>query len=193
MLGTSFLLTVFIETVTNAETAHNYFFVVWFVIIAVLALLITWNGQRTPWFSRLIVLCLCTFAVCNLLYTYKDCISTTDNLGEYQDVIDFMDYEDISYGYAEFWDASRICIMSDGRITMGHCYHMEDLHMYWWTTSTKWYVPNLPEEMPTAYIVRLEAKDGFEAQFEDPSVVSLRFENGRFAVYTSDYNLVRME
>ncbi len=191
-LGTSFLMTVFIETVTNAEAAQNYFFVIWFVIIAVLAALITHFEKAAPRFAGLIALCVCVFAFLNLFYTYKDCVTVEDNLAEYQEVIEYMDSQDISCGYAEFWDASRICIMTDGRITMGHCYHMEDLRMYWWTTSTKWYVPNLPELMPTAYIVCTEDKSAFEAQFPNPAIVSLGFENERFAVYTSAYNLVPM-
>lgn len=191
-LGTSFLLTVFIETVTNAEAAHNYFFVIWFVIAAVLAVLITDFEKLAPRFAQLIALCVCIFAICNIFYTYKDCITVEDNLSEYEEVIEYMDSQDICYGYAEFWDASRICIMTDGRITMGHCYHMEDLHMYWWTTSTKWYVPNLPELMPTAYVVCVEDQAAFEAQFPNPAIVTLGFENERFAVYTSAYNLVPM-
>jgi len=104
-----------------------------------------------------------------------------------------MKSQDIEYGYAEFWDASRICLMTDGDITMGHSYQMEDLGMYWWTTSTKWYVPNLPEDMKTAYVVKQNDKEGFEAQFENPTVVSLGYENERFAVYISNKNFVRMQ
>ncbi|MCM1551349.1 MAG: hypothetical protein NC092_01500 [Butyrivibrio sp.] len=191
-LGTSFLLTVLIEVVTDAEPAHNYFFVVWFVIITVLACLITYFEKASPYFARLIMACVCIFALCNIFYTYKDCITTKDNLKEYEEVIEYIESENISYGYAEFWDASRICIMTDGRLTMGHCYRMEDLHMYWWTTSTKWYVPNLPEEMRTAYIVHKKDKDAFMKQFNDPAIVNLSYENDSFAVYISDYNLVRM-
>lgn len=191
-LGTSFLLTVFIEIVTDAEAAQNYFFVIWFVIATVLASLITHFEKAAPRFAGLIALCVCVFALLNIFYTYKDCITVDDNLEEYEEVIAYMDSQDIRYGYAEFWDASRICIMTDGRITMGHCYHMEDLRMYWWTTSTKWYVPNLPELMPTAYVVCVEDKAAFEAQFPNAAIVSLGFENKRFAVYTSAYNLVPM-
>ena len=46
--------------------------------------------------------------------------------------------------------------------------------------------------MPTAYVVCVEDKEAFVNQFEAPSVVTLGFENERFAVYTSDYNLVPM-
>lgn len=194
-LGASFLFTVFVEIVTNAETAHNYFFVIWFLIMTVLAVLITVFQKTAPRFARLITLCVCFFALCNLFYTYKDCVRPQHNLEEYEEVIAYMDSEGIRHGYAEFWDASRICVMTDGRITMGHCYHMEDLRMYWWLTSTKWYVPNLPEQMPTAYVVCREDKAAFEAQFEDdaaPPVMICGFENDRFAVYISDQNLVPM-
>ena len=191
-LGTSFLLTVLIEVVTNAETAHNYFFVIWFVIISVLAVMITYFEKTSPCFARLIAGCVCIFAICNFFYTYRHCVTVEDNLREYEEVIAYMESEEISHGYAEFWDASRICIMTDGSLTMGHCYNIDDLRMYWWLTSTKWYVPNLPEEMPTAYVVRREDKEAFESQFEDSTIVTLGFENEKFAVYTSAYNLVRM-
>lgn len=191
-LCASFLFTVFVEVVTTAETAHNYFFMVWFVVIAVFAMLITYFEKAAPHFARLIALCVCCFAVCNIFYTYKNCITTKDNLAEYEEVISYMESENITHGYSEFWDSSRISLMTDGAITMGHCYRMEDMYMYWWTTSTKWYVPNLPEQMPTAYVVHKEDKDAFIMQFEDPSVVSLGFENERFAVYISEWNLVPM-
>jgi len=192
-LSASFLLTVFIEVVTTAELAHNYFFVVWFVIIAVLAALISNLEKIAPAFSNLIVVCICVFALLNIKYTWLDCITTTDNLQEYEEVIDYMESQDIEYGYAEFWDASRICIMTDGAITMGHSYQMEQLSMYWWTTSTKWYVPNLPEDMKTAYVVKQADKAGFEAQFADSAMITPGFENQRFAVYISDKNYVRMQ
>lgn len=191
-LSVSFLLTVFIEVVTTAEVAHNYFFMVWFVIIATIAALVSDFEKTAPLFGRFIVLCICIFAILNIKYTYADCITTTDNLQEYEEVIDYMNSQDIEYGYAEFWDASRISIMTDGAITMGHSYQMEELGIYWWTTSTKWYVPNLPEDMKTAYVVKQTDKAGFEAQFEDPSAVTLGFENQRFAVYISDKNFVRI-
>lgn len=189
-LGTFFLLTVFIETVTTAELAHNYFFAIWFVIMATLTAMISYYEKSAPFFAQLIAVCICIFAICNIFYTYKDSVTANDNLKEYEEVITYMESENISQGYAEFWDASRICAMTDGRLTMGHSYRMEDLRMYWWLTSTKWYVGNLPEEMTTAYVVRKEEKEAFLGQFADASIVSLGFENHRFAVYTSEYNLV---
>lgn len=191
LLTSALLVTVAIETMTTAETAHNYFFMVWFLVIAVIAVLITHYGRKNSVFGGLIALCVCVFAMLNIKYTYADAVSTTDNLRPYEEVAEYIERQGITCGYAEFWDASRICLISDGRITMGHSYQMEELGMYWWLTNVNWYVPNLPEDMKTAYVVKLEDREGFLAQFEDPAVMELGFENDRFAVYVSDKNLVR--
>lgn len=109
---------------------------------------------------------------------------------EYEEVADFMLDEGIEYGYAEFWDAERIALVRDGAVTMGCSYTMDDLKMYWWITSMKWYPPALPEEMKTAYVVRTERKDSFLAQFTDGEKMELGFENELFSVYVSDRNYV---
>lgn len=195
LLLSSLCVTVFTEVATTAETAHNYFFMVWFLVIAVIAVLITGYGgkgaAKGSAFGKVIALCVCVFAVLNIKYTYAEAVSVTDNLQPYEEVAEYMEAQGLDYGYAEFWDAARICVMSDGRITMGHSYQIEQLRMYWWLTNINWYVPNLPEDMRTAYVVRTADREGFLAQFEDPSVMELGFENESFAVYVSDKNFVR--
>ena len=101
----------------------------------------------------------------NLKYTYCEAATTQDNLKEYQEVADYLTEAGIDYGYAEFWDAERICLITDGRVTMGHSYTMASLSGYWWLTSMKWYPPTLPKEMRTAYVVRTEMREAFEQQF----------------------------
>jgi hypothetical protein len=67
---------------------------------------------------------------------------------------------------------------------------MDNLGMYWWLTSTKWYPPTLPEDMTTAYVVRQEKKDSFLRQFDVEVNMNLAYENEKFAVYVSDRNYV---
>ncbi len=193
ILAASVGITAFIIAITTAEPAHNYFLFSWFVAIVTVGILMDWLKARKSGFVHLILLAVCVFSLCNLKYTYADALTTTDNLQEYEEVADFLIEEGIAYGYAEFWDAERISLVRDGAVTMGCCYGMEDLRMYWWLTSTKWYPPALPEEMPTAYVVKLPKKEAFEAQFENPDAVRLSFENERFAVYLSNYNYVRIQ
>lgn len=193
ILLTSLGITAFIIAITTAEPAHNYFLFSWFVAIVTVGILIDCFQKKKAWFADLILLAVCVFAVLNIKYTYADAITTTDNLKDYEEVADFLIEEGISYGYGEFWDAERISLVRDGAVTMGHCYGMEELKMYWWLTSKKWYPPNLPEEMPTAYVVKTAKKEVFEAQFTGEDDVNLKFENARFAVYVSSRNYVQMQ
>ena len=155
--------------------------------------MIDYFRRKKSLFANLILFAICCFSVLNIKYTYVDALTVTDNLKEYEEVADYLIQEDISYGYAEFWDASRISLVRDGAVTMGSSYGMENLEMYWWLTSTDWYPPNLPEEMKTAYVVRIPKKDAFEAQFQEEGIVELGFENDIFAVYISDMNFVNMQ
>lgn len=193
ILSASLGITAFIVAFTTAEPAHNYFLFAWYVAIVTVAVLIDCFRRKKSWFADLILLAVCAFAVLNIRYTYVDALTTTDNLKEYDEVADFLTGEGIEYGYAEFWDADRLSIVADGAVTMGHSYLMEDLKMYWWLTSTKWYPPNLPEEMRTAYVVRIPKKEAFEAQFTEGDAMELRFENEVFAVYISDKNYMKMQ
>lgn len=193
LLLSSLGVTYVIICITTAEPAHNYLMVSWFAAILAVVILVDEYGRRKAFFANIILGAVCLFALLNLKYTWVDAVTTTDNLSEYEEVADFLAEEGIAYGYAEFWDAGRISLIRDGEVTMGHAYHIEDLRMYWWLTSKEWYPPNLPEDMKTAYVVKIEKKDAFTAQFENPNIVELAFENEKFAVYVSDKNLMKIQ
>ncbi len=186
-------ITAFIISFTTAEPAHNYFLFAWHAAVVAVGIVVDCFFKKKAWFADLILLSVCVFAVLNLKYTYAEAVTTTDNLKEYEEVADFLIGEGISYGYGEFWDAERISLVRDGAVTMGHCRLMENLKMYWWVTSKKWYPPNLPEEMPTAYVVKIAKKEAFAAMFAPEDDMNLRFENERFAVYVSGRNYVEMQ
>ncbi|MCD7836311.1 MAG: hypothetical protein LUG83_06640 [Lachnospiraceae bacterium] len=190
ILSMSFGITVFIIVFTTAEPAHNYFMFAWFAAAITVAALIDRLTAEGSWFSGVIMLAVCVFALLNIKYTYYEAVTTTDNLAAYEEVADFMLEEGIEYGYAEFWDAGRIALVRDGAVTMGCSYSMSELKMYWWITSLKWYPPALPEEMKTAYVVRIGKKEDFLEQFTDGEIMELEFENELFAVYVSDRNYV---
>lgn len=184
--------TAFIICITTAESAHNYLMVSWFAALVVTAVLMEKFQKDKSWFGDLILAAVCGFALLNINFTWKDAVTTTDNLQDYKEVADFLEEQQIAYGYAEFWDAGRISLITDGAVTMGHSYLMEDLKMYWWLTSTEWYAPNLPEEMKTAYVVKNQKLQDFEVQFEDRTEVTSVFENESFTIYISDHNFVHI-
>ena len=155
---------------TVAEYGY-YFFAAWFV--AVISVTIYYENLRdqNKGFADLIVFAVIVFAVLNLSYTYKDAVNCKDNLRSYEEVCEFMKKENLMYGYAEYWDANRLMLITDGEITMGSSYHIEDLGMYWWLTNTDWYPPTLPADMRTVYVVRKGKESGFLNQFDDPAIM----------------------
>lgn len=185
-------VTAFIIGITSAEAAHYYFFMAWFAAAVLVAVMVDHMSEGQPVFAGLILAAVALFAVLNLRYTYYDAVTTQDNLKEYQEAADYLTEAGIEYGYAEFWDAGRISLITDGEVTMGHSYTMADLAGYWWLTSTKWYPPALPSEMQTAYVVRTEMREAFEQQFSEGEVPALKYENDRLAVYVSDRNYVNL-
>ena len=185
-------VTAFIIGITTAEAAHYYFFMAWFAAAVLVAVMVDHMSEGQPVFAGLILAAVAMFAALNLKYTYYDAATTQDNLKEYQEAADYLTEAGIDYGYAEFWDAERISLITDGRVTMGHSYSMADLAGYWWLTSTKWYPPNLPAEMRTAYVVRTEMREAFEQQFPEGEAPILEYENEKLAVYVGDTNYVNL-
>ncbi len=183
-------VTAFIIGITSAEAAHYYFFMAWFAAAVIMAVLVENLNRKQPVFAGVIFLAVAAFSVLNLKYTYYGAVTTQDNLQEYQEVADFLTENDIEYGYAEFWDAERICLITDGKVTMGHSYSMGNLAGYWWLTSTKWYPPTLPTDMQTAYVVRTGMREAFEQQFSEGEAPALAYENEKLAVYIGDRNYV---
>lgn len=183
-------VTAFIIGITSAEAAHYYFFMAWFAAAVIVAVLTEHLSGKQPLFAGLILAAVALFAILNLKYTYYGAVTTENNLQEYREVADFLEEEGIEYGYAEFWDAERICLITDGRVTMGHSYSMAQLAGYWWLTSTKWYPPTLPTEMRTAYVVRTGMREAFEQQFTEGEAPVLEYENDELAVYIGDRNYV---
>lgn len=111
-------------------------FMAWFAAAVLVAVMVDHMSEGQPVFAGLILTAVALFAVLNLKYTYYEAATTQDNLKEYQEVADYLTEAGIDYGYAEFWDAERICLITDGRVTMGHSYTMASLSGYWWLTST---------------------------------------------------------
>lgn len=186
----SLLFTVFAVSVSAIAPYHYYFFAIIFLMAVAVGYLadILHDRYRLLWIALSVFIC--GYAVANLAYTYVPAAVSDSRQKEVKEVANYLEEHDISYGYAQYWNANRLTIVSEGKVTMGNVYDMGNLTMYWWLTNSKWYVPDLPEEMTTAYIVTPEEEERFLAGVEEGATVEKVFENKRFKVYISDKNLV---
>jgi hypothetical protein len=162
-----------------------------FLIAGTLGATVTHLEQTSRYLCCTLLVLLLVYAGLNLKYTYAPAMVKTGSQTSYQEVITFLENEGISYGYSQFWHANRITLLSEGQITMGNVYDMGDLKMYWWLTNTQWYVPTLPEDMETAYVVTYDEQESFLSGIHDEAIMTEGFANDEFIVYLSDRNLVR--
>lgn len=186
----SLLFTVFAVTISSIAPYHYYFFAVIFLMAVAVGYLVDVLHDKYCLLWLALSILICGYAIANLAYTYVPAAISDDRQTEFEEVANYLEENGIEYGYAQYWNANRLTIVSEGRITMGNVYDMGDLTMYWWLTNSKWYVPDLPEDMTTAYIVTPEEKKRFLAGVGDRATMVEGFTNERFIVYISDKNLV---
>ncbi|MCH5258903.1 MAG: hypothetical protein J1F18_04065 [Lachnospiraceae bacterium] len=96
-------------------------------------------------------------------------------------------------GYSTFNNANTITVLADGEIRVASVNSVSKMDVCKWMTSTDWYVPNVPFESETAYIIPKSEMDNFEEFLQEHSN-DMRFEAqvGRFYIYSSDYNFSRL-
>uniref|UniRef100_UPI0040574DA1 hypothetical protein n=1 Tax=Acetatifactor sp. TaxID=1872090 RepID=UPI0040574DA1 len=183
------LCTCFAVTVTSIAPYHYYFFIVFFLLAVALGCLADLLAERYHVLWVAFSIFVCGYALANLAYTYVPAMTSDSRQTEVKEVADFLEDAGIEFAYAQYWNANRLTIVSEGEVTMGGIYDMSNLEMYWWLTNVNWYPPNLPVALPTAYVVTPAEEAGFLAGVGDAQVTKA-FSNEKFIVYTSETNLV---
>jgi len=190
----SLLLTVFVISITSTAADQNYFFIVIFLVATIIGVMVHIFERESVFLCTVLVSFVCLFGILNLNYTYKNAIVTQTNLEEYEEIADFLLENDYEYAYAQFWDANRITAITDGEVTVGNILDtVQNLNAYWWLTSTKWYVPNLPIEMPTAYIISNDKEAEFLQGLSSHPRIDVAYKTENYVIYISPVNYVKLQ
>ncbi|MCM1200075.1 MAG: hypothetical protein NC312_02475 [Bacteroides fragilis] len=110
------------------------------------------------------------------------------------EVVRFLEENDFRTAYSTFENANTMTVLSNGRIRVAAVASVEKMDICKWMSSTDWYVPYMPFEAVTAYVIpetQLDAFDVFLAAHEDD--IRLEAQIGRFYIYRSDYNFSCLE
>lgn len=101
----------------------------------------------------------------------------------------FLKENGLSTAYATFENASVLTLLTDGDVCVAAVASVEKMNICKWLSSSKWYVPNVPYEEKTAYVITEAQMDEFQ-NFLNLHEDELRFETqvGKFYIYESDYN-----
>lgn len=96
--------------------------------------------------------------------------------------------------YTTFENANVITVLTNGKIRGAAVDSVSDMAICRWLTSTEWYVPNVPFEEETAYVIPESMMEEFE-EFLAAHGDDMKYETqtGDYLVYSSDYNFSRMD
>lgn len=112
---------------------------------------------------------------------------------ELYEVVHYMEENGFKTGYSTFDKANTMTVISDGRVRVAAVNSLSEMDICKWMTSTNWYVPNIPFESETVYIIPEPKMGDFEV-FLQSHEEDVRFETqiGEFFIYSSDYNFSRL-
>lgn len=114
-------------------------------------------------------------------------------VNDFYEAVQYLEENDFQLAYSTFESANTMTVISDGEVRVAAVNSVSEMDICKWMTSTEWYVPNVPFESVTAYIISESEMGDFE-EFLESHEDDMRFETqiGRFSIYSSDYNFSRL-
>lgn len=118
-----------------------------------------------------------------------DTVSTPEH-----EVVEYLAESHYYTAYSTFENANTMTVLSDGNVQVSPVASVEKMNICKWLSSTDWYVPNVPSEAKTAYIVTEAEKDSFD-KFLEMHAGDVYFvkQIDKYLIYFSDYNFSCLE
>ena len=93
-------------------------------------------------------------------------------------------------GYATFENANTMTVLTNGRLLIAPVASVAEMDICKWLSCSGWYVPNVPFEKKTVYIVTEaeRAEFGRLLKREGENQFRLLVKIGKYSIYCSDYN-----
>jgi len=163
-----------------------------FLVIAV-AGVICWNSQNKIMRSILILIISSIFiGNCHRVYLPMVTDQSFKN-NVYVQIGEFLIQEGYENGYTNFDHANAMTVANDGRIQISAVDSVGNMEICKWLTSKKWFVPNVPMESKTAYIISDQRMEEFAPFLQEHSdTVELKEKIGGFNIYGSAYNYSKL-
>lgn len=136
----SFVLNMYLLIFTNMEVADRYHINIIFFIFPIIAV---YYDEYTSWLEspiRLLSIFLIFFCVVTSQYgiMYKNAFKVNGNKDKYE-LIEYLKDNDLKFGYATFWNADVMTVLSNGDIEVANLDYSIDKIPYWWLTPKRLY------------------------------------------------------
>ncbi|MBR4982804.1 MAG: hypothetical protein IKY94_09615 [Lachnospiraceae bacterium] len=187
----SVTLTAMAVAFSTMGSSNRYYVAIYFAIAMGISILI---GSDNKFIKSGLMLITCILFVINCYKFYYPMLMKQDYKQDiYAQVGEYLIQEEYEYAYGEFKSANTITVYSDGKIQVSAVDSFTDMSICKWLTSKKWYVPNVPKESKTAYVVP-ECRLAEMEEFLNSHSGSVQFETkiGDQYIYSSDYNYSKL-
>ena len=172
---------------TTIESTERYYFMLMFMMAYALVLkFIKWKETKKEYLCVIVVLAV----VINAWFVYKPILcNANERTSERYQVGLYLEENNYTMAYATFENANTTTVLTNGKVTVAAVASLEKMDICKWMSSTKWYVPNVPAENKTAYIVEESEQDAFLTFLnKHENEVCFETQIGRFLIYSSNYN-----
>lgn len=183
----SLLLTMAALTFTTVESSSRYFVVVHYAIAMSLVMMLK---KENTFIKSGLVFFIAVLFIGNCYRMYYPMLtdkSYKDNV--YVQVGEYLLQEGYEQAYSDFEKGNTLTVYNDGQIQVSPVSSFSNMEVCKCLSSRKWYVPNVPKESKTAYVVpdyRMEEMEEFLKDHQED--VEFKIKIGIYNIYGSDYN-----
>lgn len=191
VIAASPAVTALMIAFTTVEDSERYYFL--FVFAMALALVLMRRKMNHRWNLSGGVLA-AAFVMINIYTVYRPIIFSQEPpaVAAYA-VGEYLEKENCQIAYATFENANLITVLTNGRVQVAAVASVDQMDICKWLTCTDWYVPNVPFEGRTAYIITESEMETF-CDFLDRHKEQINFVQkiGKYSIYIADYNFSTM-
>lgn len=186
----SVLLTMAALTFTTADSSSRYFAVVYFAIAMSLVMI---SGKENKFVKLGVFLGIAILFAGNCSRMYYPMVmdkSYKDNV--YVQVGEYLLQEGYKQAYSDFEKGNTLTVYNDGKIQVSAVSSLVNMEVCKCLSSRKWYVPNVPKNSKTAYVVPEYCMEEMEEFLKEHEDVEFKTQIGIYHIYGSDYNYSKL-
>lgn len=198
ILLSSPVVSAMVVAFTTVESTKRYYFHFTYAV-AYITVLFFRNLTKNKTLQRGLRLgtgfIIAALAVVRLTHVYIPVLNAEEPpQSESCEVVRFLEENDFPISYSTFENANMMTVLANAKIRVAAVGSVEKMDACKWVSSMDWYVPAIPYETRTAYVIPEAEMENFE-NFLAVHGDDVRFETqiGRFYIYSSDYNFSCLE
>lgn len=184
-------VTALIVAFTTVESSARYYFILPFVMACGVMLLYIKCSIKI---RAAVVMVVFLLSAANFSSIYLPVITADEPpVSDIAKTAEFLAERGYTRAYATFENANTITVLSEGKVQAASVNSVSGMDICKWLTSTDWYVPNVPFEETTAYVITEAEMDEFmQLLHEHEDVFRYLTKIGKYYIYSADYNFSNM-